>query len=418
MLSKIKTKLYNFLRWTEQWTKTDMIYLISGSFWLNISQIISSIASFALAIAFANLIPAETYGTYSYILSFIPILSISALSGMNESIIRSVAKNKEAILFEGLKTKIKWGSIGSVVSIILSLYYYSKGNNQLFLLLLIISSFIPFLSPSSIWIQYLIGKKKYKTLSYYKSIYNIGTTLLIIATIYFTRNIFIIIFSYLIIILSLNVLMFIASVKKNPPNDKTDNDSISYGKHLSFISVIATFSKQADKIIIFHFLGPINLAIYNFAIRPVEQIKKPLVSVLNLSFPKFSKTNISDLKKSLPKKIALLSLMLLPIILLYILIAPVFYKTIFPQYTDSIFFSQLYALTILLYPRNFIIQVFQAHAIKNILYKINIIFPIIKISLLLLLTKKYGISGVIFSILITEIFRYIFVVYLLKNIKK
>ena len=74
MIKKIKEKIYNLLRWSEKYTKTDMVYLAHGGFWLSFGQIISSLSSFLLAIAFANLLPKETYGNYKYILSIASIL--------------------------------------------------------------------------------------------------------------------------------------------------------------------------------------------------------------------------------------------------------------------------------------------------------------------------------------------------------
>ena len=81
-MEKIKIKAYNLLRWSEKWTKTDMIYLARGGFWLTLGQVISSLSAFLLAIAFANLLPKETYGEYKYILSIASILAIPTLTGM------------------------------------------------------------------------------------------------------------------------------------------------------------------------------------------------------------------------------------------------------------------------------------------------------------------------------------------------
>ena len=69
MINFIKEKIYKLLRKSEKWTHTDMIYLAKGGFWLTLGQIISSVSSFALAVAFANFLPKEVYGNYKYIIS-------------------------------------------------------------------------------------------------------------------------------------------------------------------------------------------------------------------------------------------------------------------------------------------------------------------------------------------------------------
>ena len=56
MIKKSKQNLYNFLRWTEKWTKTDMIYLTKGGSLLFIARIIASFLAFVISIAFAKYI--------------------------------------------------------------------------------------------------------------------------------------------------------------------------------------------------------------------------------------------------------------------------------------------------------------------------------------------------------------------------
>ena len=61
-LLPLKQTIFRMLRWSERFTKTDMVYLAKGSFWMMAKQVGVSIISFGLAIAFANLLPQETYG--------------------------------------------------------------------------------------------------------------------------------------------------------------------------------------------------------------------------------------------------------------------------------------------------------------------------------------------------------------------
>ena len=98
MIGKIKTKIYKLLRWSEKYTKTDMVYLAKGASWLTSGQIISSFAIVLLAIAFANLIPRETYGTYKYVISVVGALSIFTLPGINTAVVQAVARHNDKCL--------------------------------------------------------------------------------------------------------------------------------------------------------------------------------------------------------------------------------------------------------------------------------------------------------------------------------
>ena len=144
-MSKIKRKIYYLLRKSQKYTKTDMVYLAKGGSWLTFGQIISTIAAFLSALAFANLLPRETYGTYKYILSIVSILTASTLSGINKALFRSIARGREGPFVPALKTKIKWGLLGGLASIVLAGYYYINGNITLTISFLIAAIFLPFM---------------------------------------------------------------------------------------------------------------------------------------------------------------------------------------------------------------------------------------------------------------------------------
>ena len=84
-----------------------MVYLFKNGSWLAKEQIISSICSFLLAIAFANLLPKETCSSYGYILSIAGLLAIPTLSGINTATTQAVARKYEESFIKELKTKIR-----------------------------------------------------------------------------------------------------------------------------------------------------------------------------------------------------------------------------------------------------------------------------------------------------------------------
>ena len=301
MPTKLKTKLYNFLRWSERYTKTDMVYLASGGFWLALSKIIATATSFILAVAYANLLPQDIYGTYKYVLSLAGIASIAALPGLNTALISAVAKGYEGTIKPIIKEKIKWSLLGSLIATIGSLYYFINDNQTLGWGLLLVAIFTPLTHGLIVYGFYLQGKKQFKTISYYNSLHNIIVTLFIIITIYFTKNIILII----LINFSISFLIkayFNAKTLKQQKNTPIDKSSINFGKHLSLMNIIDTIAKQLDKILIWHFLGAAELAIYSFAVLPVEQIKNLAKTIVPLALPKFSQANKHDLQKNLPPK--------------------------------------------------------------------------------------------------------------------
>ena len=402
MINKIKLKIYKLLRKSEKWTQTDMVYLASGGFWLTSNKFVGTITAFILAIAYANLLSKDTYATYKYVLSIISILGIFTLAGINTAITRSVAMGYEATIKLATKIKIRWALIGSSIGICISAYYYLNENYILGLSILAASIILP-VQNSFLYAPYLNGNKYFKTISVYNSIKNISIAAILLVVLFFSPNVFILILALYggntIIQATLNYITF----KRHKINDKIDKKSLTYGKHLSLMSVLGIISEQLDKIFLWHLLGPTQLAIYAFAMLPVEQIKSFIKTIATLSIPKLAVQNKNILKRTLPNKIFKFLLISLPIVVIYISISPFIFKIFFPNYLNSIIYSQIFAISILLFPLRFFSTAILAQGNKKILYKLNIILPIIKIILLTSLIPLLGTMGAIIALILSSV---------------
>lgn len=302
LINKIKKIIYKLLKKSEKWTKTDMIYLAEGGFWLSLGKIISSLSGLLLAIAFANLLTKEDYGTYKYALSIISLLTIPTLSGINTALNRSIAQGNDKSFFISVRTKIKWGLIGGILSLLLAGYYYFYQENITLVFCFLISSiFIPFMDSIMVYQSILIGKKKFKMLSSQNAIINSIAAIVMIIILLLTKNLFAVLFSYFISHTTLRFVFLLFTLKKIKLNQNEDNTVISYGKHLSLMGVIGTISSQIDKILIFQFLGGADLAIYSLAITIPEQARMFLKNINVLVIPKMSQ-NASLTKKDITKK--------------------------------------------------------------------------------------------------------------------
>lgn len=348
MLNKIKKEIYILLKKSEKWTKTDMIYLAKGSFWLTLGQGISSLSSFLLALAFANLLPKETYGNYKYILSIVGVLSIATLSGINTSLTRSIARGFEGSMSIALKTKIKWGVLGGIASLILAGYYWMNNNTVFTFAFLISAIFIPFMDSFGVYGPLFSGRKDFKTSTKYKIIAQIIPVLLIIITIFFSKNILLILITYFSANTLVRMIIYKISIKKLK-NKEIDKGIKKYGLQLSLIKGITTISGSVSNIFLFHFLGSPALAIFSIAIAPTEQIRAQIRNLENLLLPKLSQENwLIPSLKNIIKKSLLLILIITLIVIIFIIIAPWFYKIFFPKYIEAVPYSQFIAPTLLI----------------------------------------------------------------------
>ncbi|MCD4762097.1 oligosaccharide flippase family protein [bacterium] len=418
MLPHLKTKTYNLLRWTENWTKTDMVYLAKGGSWLTLGQVISSIFYFALSIAFANLLPKETYGTYKYILSIVMVLSIPTLGSMSTAVLQAIARGYEGSIIPALKTKIKWGLLGGLASLLLAFYYFINEDKTLSTAFFIVSFFIPFYNAFKIYSSLLHGRKNFKALTKFGIVFNVLFIGIFVLILFNTNNLFLLLIYYFFGQYILNSVFLFSIFRIFRPNKKQDPRTIPYGIHLSLLGIFLKIVNEADKILLWHYLGPVQLAIYSFANAPIQQISGLVGgNISTLAFPKLSKSPIKDLKKTLPKKIVKFFIIIIPIVLIYIFLSPLFFKIFYPQYLESIKYSQLFALTLLFIPTSLLGSTLIAKMKKKEITIIRTISPSFRIILLLIFTPLYGIFGVIISQILASLFHLLLITILFKNTK-
>ena len=132
-----------------------------------------------------------------------------------------------------------------------------------------------------------------------------------------------------------------------PDKTKTDKGMMRYAKHLSFMKILGGIANNIDKVLLFHFVGPIQLAIYSFAIAIPDQTKGPLKMLNTMIQAKFVTRTDESIRASMRNKMIWLAISSIAFIALYILIAPYFYGFFFPNYMDAVLYSQIYVVSML-----------------------------------------------------------------------
>ena len=394
-----------------------MVYLASGGFWLTVGQIISSAATFGLAIAFANLLPKETYGTYKFVLSIAGILTIFTLPGMVTSLTQAVARNFEGSVILALKARLRWGVLGAIAALGVALYYHLNGNFTLSVSSLIIAAFLPLMDAFGIYEGLLNGKKRFKELATYNLWQKLVSVATLVAAVVLTSNLFVILLAYFIPYTLLRYIFLRHSVKKFQQNTNTDPSSLSYGKHLSLMNVISAISNQLDKVLLFHFLGAAPVAIYSVAVAPPEQLKGVLKNIKILALPKFSGHNLLETRAALKSKMWKFAALLIATSVIYILIAPFVFRIFFPAYLESIPYSQVFSLSIVAVVLFIPLTVLEAHKKTKELYKFNVATAVFQIILYVLLVPLYGLWGAITAWMIGRAFNVFYSLFLLYRSK-
>lgn len=398
-ISQFRRTTYRTLRWSEKYLKTDMVYLFKGGGWLSSYHVITAAGGFVLAIGFANLLPKDAYGTYKFVLAAASLLSAFSLTGINMAIVRAVARGYDGMLTYGFFMNLKWSFAIFGGGLIAAVYYFLNDNTTLAIALLTAGLLTPITKSGALYVSFLQGKKDFRRKTTYGALQEIIPIGALIAAIFLTNNPLIVILVALTANAANALAFYYWTLRVYQPNNRTDKETISYSKHLSVMHGINRIVGPLDKILLWHFLGAAPLAIYAFAIAPVNQLNAGKKITKALSFPKLSTRSFSEIRATLFRKAAILFLLALVLVVIYIMLAPHLYALVFPQYLDAVVYSQMYAFSLLFLPVVLFSNTLIAHQRKRELYITNITSPLIKLGLMVVLLPMYGIAGLIIALL-------------------
>jgi len=259
---------------------------------------------------------------------------------------------------------------------------------------------IPFYETLSDYQYLLQGKKDFRTQTILRILQRLLLTSLVIGTILLTKNIVAIttIFFAASTLSQYLALRFTLNKYRVVDDSNTPYESIiSYGKRLSVQNIFFIGVSQLDKILMFKFLGPTQLATYFFAIAIPQELSGLLGNVNAVAFPKLVDKETTEFKHALLKKIGLFSLLLAIPIGLYIIAAPYLFAWFFPVYSEAIFISQLFVGTILFIPMSLIWHYFYAVDNKPALWCGTFVGPSVLIIGILAFVPHLGLVGAVIA---------------------
>lgn len=387
--------------------KNNLTYIVKGSFWITGGKIVLAIISLVTMAAFANLLPQETYGLYQFVLSIGSTLSILSLPGIYNAIIRASAQGNGGVFREAATTQLRWSLVGSAVLCCISVWYGLQGNVVFSGIFLISALFFPLRFTFPVFETYWNGIKRFDTENILKIISAIGTSGITILALVLTDNIVVIITTLFISYALFDGALFFYTRKKSSAvvSKTVISETISFGKHLTLMRSISVIASNIDKIIVWKFLGPIQVAVYSFAQLPIHKALG-MLPITTLALPQFSQYGVANRKKTIVSRVA----MLLPPTALFalalFLISPLLYQVIFPGYADSVVYFQALTVLVAIFPLLLFETGLEAERQQRALYIIRTASPVIKIILFLLLVTQFGIWGMIISIILGELCKY------------
>lgn len=380
--------------------KMDMKYLARGTAWSTLSQIATVFATISLSVVLSHHIPKEAYGEYKFILSIVSILSIFSLASLGGAVMQSVSRGFDGSLAEGFKANIRWSFAVFIGALAVALYYFFNGNNTLAIGVLLGGSLTPFIASGSLTLAFLTAKKDFARLAIYGSIIGscvpagaliltalLSKSSLILVSVYFISNVLTDLFLY----------WYIVRVYRPDPKNR-DPHMMSYAKHLSFMGVLGGVSGNLGQILLFHYVGPVQLALYAFAIGIPDQIKGPMKNLDGMLQVRFVAHGNQNIRDNMRNKSLLLLAFALVCIGVYIPLAPYLYHILFPTYMDAVPYSQIYILSLLSLPFTPSGSYLAAKKLIKEQYIANVSIQFLQIILMAIGVIFWGLWGLVWSI--------------------
>ena len=418
MIATTKERLRRLLAWSEKYTKTDMIYVARGGFWITLGRIAGAGSGFLLTLLLANTLSKETFGTYKFVQSIAGIVVAFSLSGMGTAITQAVARGNDGALYTGFRSFMRWSVLMTITAWCAAGYYFFNGNETLGWSLLVIGLALPLSQGGGFYSPFLIGKKDFRRETLFGITATITPMIVTGITAFFTESVPLLVLAFFGTGAITGMVLYRLTVRMYSPGRTDEDTPVTYGKHLSVMNILGMVSFQLDRLLVFHYLGAAQMALYAVALAAPQQLRFGSKLLSTMALPKFSANDPSEVRRTLPRKALIVLLGSALIAGTYIVLAPFFFAIFFPTYTDAVIYSQIFSLVILFFPVSLIQQFFVGQMRKKELYVLQIIVPMVKIVLLFVLLPRYGIWGALIAIFSMEIVRACLIAFLFMRFKE
>ncbi len=408
---RFQAKFVKLLRWSETYTKTDMVYLASGGFWLSLEVVSAAVFSFVLAVVFGHYATKDLYGNYKYVLSVAGVIAAFSFSGIGTAITQSASRGKEGALKQGFSINLRWSAPMALLSLGIAAWYSLQGNSFVAISMCIVAISSPFLYSYSLFDNFLIGRREFSRSALYSMLGNFAAMAILIVALFLGGRAIALVVAYFAVNLGTAVFFYYRTLS-TARNDQTDPEMFNYGFHLSVMGIIGAIADKIDSIAVFILLGPAHLATYTYAIAVPEQIKAIVKMITPISMPKFAQRSIVDIKKDIWSRMLILACALMLIVVVYVAAAPLLFRILFPVYIDSTIYSQIYAASVILTFITPIAAIFQAHKKTRQLYISTNVPALLLIVFLPLFTYIWGVAGAIAGVMIYRLITVIITCYL------
>ncbi|MBG9452131.1 hypothetical protein ABE67_22915 [Cytobacillus firmus] len=360
-----------------------------------------------LSVLLARLLTKEQYGSYNYFISLLTLVSIFSLPGMNQAITNSISNGRYGILKAATFVKLKYSILGILFLITFLTYellFRNPETSTIIMYIVCIIMLVPFNALTS-YTSFYNGVQDYKGLKRTNINLNIFIIITTISITILTKNVVFALTTYLVGVSLFQFFIYIKQIKQCENEEYLEKD-IRFGKSFSGINAILHFSNNIERILIAHFLGLEMLAIYTVASAIPNQFRRISGFGITYLFPKISALNEYEAIKTIKQYRLKLNVFYFSIGLIGILVSPILIVLLYGEkYNESVIYTQLFFLVMTMNLTNSTLTKLLLPALQKtkLLLQINLIMGILNIIGYLVLIPIFDIMGVIYSQLVSTI---------------
>lgn len=271
---RIKSKL-------KQSLGLDVGYFAKGTTFAFLQHAIGLAAGLLTSFTFGHFVSKTVFGEYNLVLSFLSLLTVISLPGIDSALTRSIAQGYKWSLILAVRTRLLLSIIGVPILLLAAIYYAQQDQWVVATTLLLSTPLFPFLYSFQSYQAQFVAQRQFDLLTFFSSISSILLAVLTLFAGIAIPGTKALIFAYLFSIIVPAFIGFLVAKPRTSPS-RRDSDLVPYGLFLTVNSAFPWVVGHAGGILLANTLGVGELAIFSAASK--------LPSALQKSYATLSKT--------------------------------------------------------------------------------------------------------------------------------
>ncbi len=384
--------------------RTDVVYAAKGGFWLSLGSAIGTLSSLIIVVAFANLAPKETYGSYKYLLAIAGTLAGFTLSGLGEALAGAAARGRDGTLRVLVRRAFQWNLLIAGAAFAGASWYFWHGSAMLGWALLAVGAFLPVTQSTGLYAAFLRGRKLFRTSAAYNVVRTvIPAAAMIAALTFFQEHPAALVAAFMGSSALTSHAAYRSVLRGRTRNDDVEPSALRFGAHVSLLNALGSAAANLDKIVIFQAVGAAPTAVYALAQAFPEQIDAVVSNVRTLALPQFAGQTVRSGFAPMLRKTAIIFFAMIPLAGVAMLVTPLAFRSLFPAYMDAVPYALvLMAAQIPIGAAHLPFAFITAHHDIRGRAAAGVITPVVWIVSLLLLVRPYGLMGAAVAKLIAK----------------